>query len=313
MKLDPKTDSFLNAVREEVKARTKGGLLSKLLRKQPGAPSDGLLAGAQIQSYTLGNFLGQGAAGVVYSAKDGEGRQVALKLLPLPPGTDKDSTALLEREGDIGQTIDHPAVVQTYETFHFGPAQCVAMELVDGCTLFEKLELPMSIDTFVALFRPFAEGLQAAHEVGVVHRDLKPENVLKTDSGAVKILDFGMARRVQDVSVTATGTFKGTVRYASPEQICDSKRASDRADQFAFAMMSFEALTGTLPYEVDEKQFMVTLTNRIQNRPKLLSEVAPNLPEAATPVMDKMLATEPEARYESVLVGFKALEAALRS
>ena len=311
MKLDPKTESFLSSVREEVKARSKSGILSKLLRKQPAAPSDGLLAGAQIEGYTLGDFLGQGAAGIVYSARDGEGREVALKLLPLPP--DKDSTALLEREGDIGQTIDHPAVVQTYETFHFGPAQCVAMELVDGCTLFEKVELPMSIDTYLALFRPFAEGLQAAHEVGVVHRDLKPENVLKTDAGVVKILDFGMARRVQDVSVTATGTFKGTVRYASPEQICDSKRASDRADQFAFAMMSFEALTGALPYEVDEKQFMVTLTNRIQNRPKLLSEVAPELPEAATPVMDKMLATEPESRYESVLSGFEALESALKS
>ncbi|MCA9777979.1 MAG: serine/threonine protein kinase [Candidatus Eremiobacteraeota bacterium] len=312
MKIDPKTEGFLKSVREEVKARSKTGLLSRLIGKATNEPSDGVLAGLQIQGYVLSDFLGQGAAGVVYSAVDKEGREVALKLLPLPPGTDKDSKALLEREGDIGQTIAHPAVVQTLETFDFGPAQCVVMELVRGAALFEEADLPLDIDTYLQFFRPFAEGLQAAHALGVVHRDLKPENVLRTAEGEVKILDFGMARRVQDVSVTATGTFKGTVRYASPEQICDSKRASHRADQFAFAMMSFEALTGTLPYEVDEKQFMITLTNRIQNRPKLLSEVAPHLPEAASPVMDKMLATEPEGRYESVQIGFEALAKALK-
>lgn len=301
-------ERFIAQIRSELQSQNKS-LISRLLRKGPAEPTDRVLAGLHLKTYALKEFLGQGAAGIVYAATSDNGREVAVKFLPKP--TSDDARAILEREAKIGQIIDHPAVVKTLESFLFGPARCVVMERVKGVGLEERLRQPVDVETYAALFGPLAEGLDAAHAQGMVHRDLKPENVLITDGGEVKILDFGMARLVQDVSVTTTGTFKGTIRYTAPEQIADSKRAGPECDQFAFAMMSFEALTGELPYDVNEKSPMETIMNRVQYPARALAEVAPMFSAGASEVMARMLSSDPDDRFESVVAGYRALIEAL--
>ena len=130
--------------------------------------------------------------------------------------------------------------------------------------------------------------------------------------GTVKILDFGMARLVEDASVTMTGTFKGTVRYTAPEQLSDSKRAGPACDQFALGLMMFEGLTGQFPYP-DYKQPMQAVLDRVQKEPWLLSQIDSRFSEQASRVLARMLAREPEERYPNVMAAYEALKTAIRA
>ena len=293
------TDQFLAEVRRAVE--NDGG-------QAPQEPRH-FLDGLNLRGYTLGNHLGTGSAGAVYEATDPKGNKVAVKVLPLPEG---DSAAkIFQREVKIGQTIDHPSIVKTLHTFDLGPAQFVIMELVEGSTLKTVLRgEPLEPKWFYRIFEPLAEGLEVAHSKGVVHRDLKPENIMLAADGAIKILDFGMARLVEDASVTMTGTFKGTVRYTAPEQLSDSKRAGPACDQFALGLLMFEGLTGKFPYP-EHKQPMQAVLDRAQNDPWRLSQVDSRFPEEASAVFARMLAREPEDRYAGVLEAYNALKAAI--
>jgi serine/threonine-protein kinase len=313
MALDPQTKAFLLDVRESITAAApKGGFFSRLVGKgQPALDEETVLSGLKVNGYQIKKVLGQGAAGVVFGATDEEGEEVAIKVIPKPAHKDQDAVALFEREVKIGQKLSHPAVVHTLRTFEFGPAQFVVMERVNGTTLASVLLERLEVAKFLSLFEPLVQGLQAAHDEGVVHRDLKPENVMLSEQGEVKILDFGMARLVQDASVTATGVFKGTIRYTSPEQIQDSKRVGPATDQFSLGLMMFEALTGKFPYELQEKQPMVTLMARVSGQAVNLREVDPEYTEETAGVLAKMLSSEPDRRYGSVSEAFDALKLSL--
>lgn len=129
--------------------------------------------------------------------------------------------------------------------------------------------------------------------------------------GTVRILDFGMARLVGDVSVTITGTFKGTVKYTSPEQLKDSKRAGPASDQYALGLMLFEALTGQYPFDVDLKRPMTAVMAKLSQEPKKLAEVAPSFSAETSAAMARILSGDPELRYPSVLEAFQALKVGL--
>jgi eukaryotic-like serine/threonine-protein kinase len=307
MDLEPRTRVFISEVRKAVLASERN-LFSTIFKKKSTGNDENSLSGLEVRGYKIAETLGSGAAGVVYAASDPQGLDVAIKVLPKPPDGDQAATTMFEREIKIGQTIEHPAVVKTLHNFEIGPAQFVVMEKVSGRTLREVLTERLEPARYLELFAPLAEGLQAAHDKGVVHRDLKPENIMLTEQGQIKILDFGMARVQQDVSVTATGTFKGTIRYAAPEQVFDSKRAGPGCDLFAFGLMSFEALTGEFPYEVDRKKPMETLLSRVDGRAKSLKEVDLGFGDTTSEVVAKMLASKPEERFQSVREAFEALK-----
>ena len=295
------TDHFLAEVRAAIQSDSGSS----------GGESRHFLDGLNLRGYQLGAHLGTGAAGAVYRATDPQGYKVAIKVLPLPEG---DSAAkIFQREVKIGQTIDHPSIVKTLHTFALGPAQFVIMELVEGSTLKTVLNgEPLEPKWFYRIFEPLAKGLEVAHSKGVVHRDLKPENVMLAGDGTIKILDFGMARLVEDASVTMTGTFKGTVRYTAPEQLSDSKRAGPACDQFALGLMMFEGLTGKFPYQ-EHKQPMQAVLERAQHEAYRLSQVDSRFPEEASDVFARILAREPEARYPSVMEAYEALRSAIRA
>ena len=187
------------------------------------------------------------------------------------------------------------------------------MERVKGKTLRELIDRPLSVSVFLRLFRPLAEGLQAAHCVGVVHRDLKPENIMVSTEGAVKILDFGLARWAQGQSVTLTNQFKGTIDYCAPEQVSDSRNADHRCDQYAFGVICFEALTGVLPFDNSSPNAMVNLMKRISSPALKLREVAPHFSEQTEDVVRKMLESDPAKRYGDVSLAFASLAQSLQS
>ena len=169
----------------------------------------------------------------------------------------------------------------------------------------------LSPQRYRELFGPLAKGLDYAHQMGVVHRDLKPENVMLEDNGAVRILDFGMARKSGGTDVTVTGQFKGTPMYCAPEQIIDSKKVSPACDQFSFGLLSFQLLTGKFPYPIDDKAPLQTLFARLQQPAAKLSSLWPEASPEADAAMARMLDMKPENRFASVQEAFEALSAAL--
>lgn len=300
--IDSKTRFWLS----EVKDALGGSELSETTREE-------LLLGCRLGGYRIGELLGVGSAGVVFEATSDSGEELAVKVMMKPSDDDPRSFSLFKREVGIGRALHHPCVLRTFEAQECGNARFLFMERVRGKTLRDVMTKPLPVGSFLTLFRPLAEGLQAAHFEGVVHRDLKPENVMISDKGDVKILDFGLARWSRHESMTVTNQFKGTIRYCAPEQVTDSKNVDHRCDQFAFGLISFEALTGEFPYEDNAENPMLNLMGRMNQPARRLREVAPQFSSQTESVLDKMLNTDADRRYGDVSLAFASLAHSLQA
>ena len=228
--------------------------------------------GDRFGSFEILAPLGQGAMGVVYRARDMRlAREVAIKVLPAAVASDPDRLARLDREAKILASLNHPNIAQIYGLEDAHGVRALVMELVEGPTLEELIARTagasrgrgaaraISIADALALAKQIAHALDAAHDRGVVHRDLKPSNIKVRADGAVKVLDFGLARALEhplDVSSasaamsptmsshsTQPGMILGTAAYMSPEQAV-GKEADRRSDLWAFGVVLFEMLTG---------------------------------------------------------------------
>ena len=191
--------------------------------------------------------------GEVYRARDTKlGREVAIKVLPAEFSRDKERLARFEREAKLLASLNHANIATLYGLEESNGQQFLAMELVEGETLAERIAAgPIPIDEAIPLFLQIAEGLEAAHDKGVIHRDLKPANIKITPGGKIKILDFGLAKafsRDEDVSAatsqsptltkgTALGAIMGTASYMSPEQ-ARGKGVDKRTDIWALFIRS---------------------------------------------------------------------------
>jgi Tol biopolymer transport system component len=219
--------------------------------------------GSRIGPYEVTSPLGEGGMGVVYRARDTQlQRQVALKVLPDHFADDPDRLNRLEREAQVLASLNHPNIAQIYGLEKSGSARCIVMELVEGETLAAQLNRgPLPLDEAVHVAKQIVEALEAAHERGIVHRDLKPANIKRTASGAVKILDFGLAKSVNPsssdqgfsnsptlVSGSMAGVILGTAPYMSPEQ-ARGKTVDARTDIWAFGCVLYEMLTGRQAFE----------------------------------------------------------------
>lgn len=222
-----------------------------------------LQPGAEIGAYRVTAFIGRGGMGEVYRARDSRlDRDVALKVLPDTLAADTDRVARLEREAKLLASLNHPNIAAIYELLESDGRRVLVMELVEGPTLADRVRTgPIAIDEAVAIFVQIADGLEAAHERGVVHRDLKPDNIKTPPGGRVKILDFGIAKQVggERVASGATGdvgtsdltvfgltgdaVVLGTPAYMSPEQ-ARGYSVDRRTDIWAFGCCLYEAVTG---------------------------------------------------------------------
>jgi eukaryotic-like serine/threonine-protein kinase len=221
-----------------------------------------LAPGARLGVYEVLGPLGAGAMGEVFRARDTKlGREVALKLLPEGLGSSPERLSRLEREARTLASLHHPHVATLFAFEEHDSRRFLVMELVPGETLAERIARgPLPLREALALFRQIAEGLEAAHEKGVVHRDLKPANIKITPDGRAKVLDFGLAKNVEPTSdpissalpteshtATSAGAVVGTAAYMSPEQ-ARGLPVDKRTDVWAFGACLFEALSGKRPF-----------------------------------------------------------------
>lgn len=204
--------------------------------------------------YTILEPLGSGGMGVVYLARhESLDRTVALKVLNPACARQKGFPERFQREGQVLAALAHPNIVGVYDLGCEAGTYYLAMERVAGQTLRQVLQQgPVPPARAFRLFAQLCDGLQYAHDHGVVHRDIKPENVLVEEGDPIKIADFGIAKWLveNDAALTETGATLGTRCYTAPEQLESNKRIDHRADLYALGVVLYEMLTGDLPLGV---------------------------------------------------------------
>jgi serine/threonine protein kinase len=206
-------------------------------------------------------------------------------------------------------SLSHPHIVTAHDAEEAAGTHFLVMEFVDGEPLDswlaqssargEKLPVPEAC----AYVRQAALGLQVAHEKGMVHRDIKPHNLMRTREGAVKILDFGLARVIREAVqgpgelITAEGTVMGTADYMAPEQGRDSHRADIRADIYSLGCSLYHLLSGSVPFP--QGTTIVKILKHTMARPEPLSSFRQDLPVGLVQIVEKMMAKKPEDRYQT--------------
>jgi serine/threonine-protein kinase len=244
-----------------------------------------LASGAHVGSYEILSSLGAGGMGEVYRARDRRlDRTVAIKILPEALAHDPERIARFEREAKTLAALNHPNIAHLYGLEDSDGMRALVMELVDGPTLADRIaQGPIPIDEALQIAKQIAEALEAAHEQGIIHRDLKPANIKIRDDGAVKVLDFGLAKLADPVfsaqrspstlslsptittpAMTQLGTILGTAAYMSPEQ-AKGRPADRRSDIWAFGCVLYEMLSGRRAFEGEDVSD--TLANVLKSEP----------------------------------------------
>lgn len=269
-------------------------------------------ADVRLGRYELRSKLGAGGMGEVYKAWDTQlGRFAALKLLPIACATNEDRLQRFAQEGRVVSALNHPNIVTIYDVGQVGSTHYIATEFVNGETLRRCLAHGR-VDTCraISIAQQVAEALVAAHAVGVVHRDIKPENIMVRPDGYVKVLDFGLAKLLQDGALshagpevsTATdintefGAILGTLTYMSPEQL-RGRPVDGRTDVWSLGVVLYEMLAGHLPFDHSTKSDLIASILERQPPPLSLPE-----PEVATPfqrIVIKALRKDKEQRHQT--------------
>ena len=265
------------------------------------------LAGRDLGRFLVLKKLGAGGIGEVWLAKDKElSREVALKFLSPGLARGSDQARRFRQEARAASALNHSNLVTIFDIGEFEGRQFIAQEYVPGTTLREMLSLgPLSAEAVVDIATQIAAGLRAAHAAGVVHRDVKPENIMVRPDGVVKILDFGIARLMEDqaaigdksaTELTRPGLILGTARYMSPEQ-ARGLPVDGRSDVFSFGVVMYEMLTGSAPFTGATPSDVLAAI--LKYEPPPLSGNARHVPAEFERIVQRCLAKDPAARYAS--------------
>jgi non-specific serine/threonine protein kinase len=261
------------------------------------------MIGTTVSHYLVVGKLGAGGMAVVYEAQDTRlPRRVALKFLHEDLAGDPMSLSRFKREATVLSLLNHPNICTIYEVDEFRGQPFIAMERLEGRTLRSRLaDGPFDVRDLLDVAIQMAQALNAAHEKGIVHRDIKPGNAFLTQHG-VKVLDFGLAKPLESAEsqsaddLTVEGRPVGTASYMSPEQIRQDP-LDPRSDLFSFGIVLFEMATGVAPFKGDS--IVETVSNVLERNPPSFVELAPHQPEQLQQVVQKLLARDPEERYQS--------------
>jgi serine/threonine protein kinase/DNA-binding winged helix-turn-helix (wHTH) protein/tetratricopeptide (TPR) repeat protein len=304
------------------------------VRQLPPLPTtDAEMTGQMVGRFRVLEKLGGGGMGVVYRAEDTKlGRAVAIKFLPAELSSDRRALDRFEREARAASALDHPNICGIYDTGEHAGQPFLVMPLLKGQTLKQRIgaaagesrqaggdgKSPLQADEMLDLAVQIAEGLAAAHSQGIIHRDIKPTNVFVTDSGQVKILDFGLAKLVHqreesvspeqhamvpgsasgniEDSITKTGVAVGTPAYMSPEQV-RGEELDTRADLFSFGATLYEMATGIQPFagKTPEEVEQAILTRSVTS----LRELNHHLPPKLESIIARALEKDRKLRYQS--------------
>ncbi len=273
--------------------------------------------------YEVGELIGRGGMAEVHIGHDTRlGRTVAIKILRSDLARDPSFQNRFRREAQSAAALNHPAIVAVYDTGEdlvteatgvIAHVPFIVMEYVEGHTVRDILRdgHAVPIDEAVEITAGVLSALEYSHHAGIVHRDIKPANVMITPTGAVKVMDFGIARAVADSAATMTQTQAviGTAQYLSPEQ-ARGEQVDARSDLYSTGCLLFELLTGRPPFVGDSP--VAVAYQHVREAPPVPSQIASDVPEALDRITLKALAKERDARY-STAAEFRAdLEAVLR-
>ena len=285
-----------------------------------------MMLGRRVQQYQFTEKLGAGGMGEIYKATDTRlGRTVAIKVLPSARSGDPDRRRRFLQEAQAASGLNHPSIITIHDVISEGDTEFMVMEYVQGKTLNDLipkggLRVPLVIKYALQM----ADALSTAHAAGIVHRDLKPANVMVTESGLVKILDFGLAKLTDagpipddentrtianSAPLTVEGSILGTVSYMSPEQ-AQGKKVDTRSDIFSFGAVLYEIATGRRAFEGESS--LSTLSSILRDEPKPMIEVAPDVPPSLESVFLRCLRKNPDDRWQSMKEVQSALSALKR-
>ncbi|MGH7683248.1 MAG: protein kinase domain-containing protein, partial [Vulcanimicrobiaceae bacterium] len=245
--------------------------------------------------YTVDKLIGRGGMADVYHGTDTVlQREVAIKLL-----TDRSEVVRKRflREAQSMAHLNHPNVVSVYDAGENEEQLYIVMELIHGKTLktavAEGLAYPKALEIFVDLL----EALDYAHNNSVIHRDIKPGNVMLLENGDVKVMDFGLSRRVSDASsVTQAGEIVGTIAYLSPERFL-GRNTDHRSDLYSVGCLMYEIFTGEVPFKSPSEDLVSVIFAHVNEPPTPPRNKNPNMPAALERVILKLLEKDPADRY----------------
>ncbi len=276
-----------------------------------GLGSMPLTAGSKLGPYEILSVLGSGGMGEVYRAVDPRlGREVAIKVLPAER-MDEERRRRFVQEARAASALNHPNIVTIHEIESADGRDFIVMEYVAGKSLDRLIPRQgMPLGEALRIATPIADALARAHGRGIVHRDVKPSNVIVGSEGAVKLLDFGLAKLVASAAtspeaetetaerpLTCAGAVSGTVGYMSPEQ-ASGREVDARTDVFSFGALLYEMVTGRRAFAGDSAA--ATLAAVMREQPKAPSEVAPDVPRDLERVILRCLRKEADRRYQSM-------------
>jgi len=270
-----------------------------------------------ISHYKIVEKLGAGGMGVVYKAEDTSlDRMVAIKFLPRQIAASPTERKRFQIEAKAAAGLNHPNIATIYAIEEHDDEIFIVMEYIEGRELRKIVNTPLEggarraggvlpLEDVVNYATQIAEGLQAAHEKGIVHRDIKSSNIMITEKGQVKIMDFGLAKIRGSAQLTKVGTTLGTTAYMSPEQ-AQGLETDQRTDLWAFGVVLYEMLTGELPFEGDYEQAVIY--SILNEEPKAVELFRHDVPETITTLLSELLQKDVNKRIETAAEILNRLE-----
>jgi serine/threonine protein kinase len=254
----------------------------------------------KIGPYELTQMLGEGAFGQVWVAVDTRlGRKVAIKALRSEVKGDQDTVARFRSEARNLAGLNHPNIAMLHDVYEHGSSEIMIMEFVPGETLESVLQRRhrLTVPEVVAVAAQAIAGLAHAHHAGLIHRDIKLTNIMVSESGTLKIMDFGLARARGSLRQTKVGQAMGTPYYLSPEQ-CRGGEGDERSDQYSLAIVLFEMLTGQPPFTADNDFDLMRA--HIETPPPSLRRIVPQVSKAMDTAITRALSKNSSDRFNSI-------------
>ena len=268
------------------------------------------MLGKTLRNYRITDKLGVGGQGAVYKAIDTKlGRPVVIKVIPPELSAKQANLKRFEREARLASSLDHPNICTIFDLDEVDGVHFIAMQFVEGKNVRQLVAgRPLELKTALLIGLQVADALAAAHSRGIIHRDIKSGNVMVTSSGQVKVLDFGLAKLLDDTEAATAGIHRteltevgvpyGTATYAAPEQ-ARGDRVDKRADIFSLGVLLYEMLTGTWPFRgkttIDVRHAV------LHDAPRPVEELRGGaIPEHLQQIIDKALAKEPRDRFQNM-------------